>query len=206
MGRLAIAWHRYQLQDEWLVAFIAPMLNSLAGGFGGRLLTHTALRLAADPELQEQVRAGGWAAARRAANEAARLDPVNQALPRRAERRLQLAGRTVDAGQQVWIAVPAVCRDPGVYRRPHTFQLDRPGRHIAFGHGRHSCGGRELALAVAATAITEIVVRQGCRLARVPGDEPVFRFDWGRSCVRLPLLLLPARDERARPPVPFSDA
>lgn len=199
LSRLAEAWTRQELHDEWLVAFIAPMLNSLAGGFGGRLITHTALHLAGRPDLHQKVRAGGWQAARQAANEAARLDPVNQALPRRAQRRLRLAGQAIDASERVWIAVPAVCRDPAAYRRPHEFQMDRTERHIAFGHGRHSCSGRELALAVAATAITEIVVHQGCRLSSVPSDAPVFRFAWGRSCVRLPLVFQPEPDDQRRP-------
>lgn len=187
--QLAAAWSRQGAEDEWLVAFVAPMFYSLVGGFGGRLITHTALYLIDRPDLQRKVRDEGWGAARAAALEAARLDPINQALPRCAHRSLQLGGQQIAAGDQVWVVLPAVCRDPDAHPAPHEFRMGRSSRHLAFGYGVHACSGRELALAVAATALTELLVRRGAELRAAAHEAPLFRVEFGRSCLRLPLVL-----------------
>jgi cytochrome P450 len=189
LSLLARAWEDYHLDDEWLVAFLAPMFSSLAAGFGARLVTHTALHLAENPEYQRVIGEQGWQASRLAALEAARLDPVNQALPRRAKADAKLRGQSIKSGDLLWVAIPAVCRDPETFSEAHSFMPGRPERHLAFGHGPHVCTGRELALAVAATAINELVLHRGARLAFAIGAEPVFEYDLGRSCLRLPLVL-----------------
>jgi cytochrome P450 len=189
LGRLAAAWSRHDADDKWLVAFVAPMFYSLVRGLGGRLITHAALHLTQRPDLQQRIRDGGWDTARAVALEAARLDPINQAAPRRAHRALMLGGQRIAANDRVWIVLPAVCRDPDAHPEPHEFRLDRRNRHLAFGHGMHVCTGRELALAVAATALTELLICRGVSLRPAPDETPQFRIEFGRSCVRLPLVL-----------------
>jgi cytochrome P450 len=188
ISQLAVAWSKFKLDDRWLVAFVGPMFHSLATGIGGRLITHTALHLKDQPALQDVVRDGGWETARLAALETARIDPVNQGSPRRATQPLSLGGQRINHNDLVWIVLPAVCRDPEAYPDPHQFRLNRAGRSLAFGHGAHVCTGRELALAIAATAISELLTSRRLR----PGSEqakPLFRIDFGRACVRLPALL-----------------
>lgn len=189
LGRLAAAWSRHDADDEWLVAFVAPMFYSLVRGLGGTLITHTALHVAKWPDLQQKIRDEGWDTARAVALEAARLDPINQAAPRRAHRALILGGQRIAANDRVWIVLPAVCRDPNAHPAPYEFRLDRRNRHLAFGYGMHVCTGRELALAVAATALTELLICRGVSLRLAPEEAPQFRFEFGRSCVRLPLVL-----------------
>jgi cytochrome P450 len=58
----------------------------------------------------------------------------------------QLADRLIPAGQQVLVSLGGANRDPAVFARPDTFDLDRVGRgHLAFGHGAHFCAGAALA-------------------------------------------------------------
>lgn len=189
LGLLAEAWGRHDADDRWLVAFVAPMFHSLVRGIGGTLITHTMNHLSADHDVQNLIRAEGWAPARAAAWEAARLDPVNQAAPRRAQESLELAEQQIAANDKIWIVLPAVCRDPAQHPAPEAFRLNRKNRHLAFGHGVHVCIGRELALAVAAAAITELLYERRLAVSPAPGRRPRFRFEFGRTCVSLPVVL-----------------
>lgn len=188
LSRLAMAWSAQGLDDESLIAFVAPMIHSLATGIGGKLITHTVLHLLDRPNIQDLIRSDGWATARAAASEAARLDPVNQGSPRAVLRRLSLAGRVLSPGEKLWVVLPAVCRDPAVHSVPHEFRLWRAERHLAFGQGGHACTGRELALAVAATALTELLSNHALEI-RPAADSAQFDTNFGRSCIRLPVIL-----------------
>lgn len=106
------------------------------------------LALLSDPSAWEQfgALAPGSAAMGRAVDELLRYEPPFQFVGRIARADLELAGRTVSAGQRVWIWVGAANRDPERFDHPDDLDLRRePNPHLTFGHGVHSCLGAALA-------------------------------------------------------------
>ena len=58
----------------------------------------------------------------------------------------ELAGRSVSAGDHVWLSYPAANRDPEAFDEADRFIIDREhNRHLAFGVGVHRCLGSNLA-------------------------------------------------------------
>ena len=58
----------------------------------------------------------------------------------------ELRGRTVRAGDDLFLAYPSANRDEEVYADPFTFRVDRgPNPHLSFGFGAHVCLGMALA-------------------------------------------------------------
>jgi len=58
----------------------------------------------------------------------------------------ELRGRTIKAGDWLWLAYPSGNRDEEVFDDPNAFHIDRnPNRHLAFGYGAHLCLGQHLA-------------------------------------------------------------
>ncbi|QEU91080.1 cytochrome P450 [Streptomyces kanamyceticus] len=82
---------------------------------------------------------GAWA-------ESLRRDPAAHVVLRRAARPVTVAGVPLPAGAVVACLVGSAGRDPARFAEPDRYDIFRadPGRH-AFGAGRHSCPGAELA-------------------------------------------------------------
>ncbi|MFJ3669627.1 cytochrome P450 [Streptomyces sp. NPDC090106] len=98
-----------------------------------------------------------------AVEELLRYDSPVQLMLRRARHDLDLAGRSVAAGQTVLLVCGAANRDPAVFPDPDVLDFERPGgRHVAFGYGPHFCLG-------AALARLEGVVVLEALLTRLPG-------------------------------------
>lgn len=77
---------------------------------------------------------------------------------------VELGGRTIAAGDTVYLALAAANRDPLRYERPHEFRLDRgTSGHLSFGHGIHFCIGAMLARVVIDAAVRALIA---------PGREP----------------------------------
>ena len=58
----------------------------------------------------------------------------------------ELRGRTIRAGDWLWLAYPSGNRDEEVFDDPDAFRIERnPNRHLAFGYGAHLCLGQHLA-------------------------------------------------------------
>jgi len=58
----------------------------------------------------------------------------------------ELRGRTIAAGDWLWLAYPSGNRDEEVFEAPDEFRVSRsPNRHLAFGYGAHLCLGQHLA-------------------------------------------------------------
>jgi cytochrome P450 len=58
----------------------------------------------------------------------------------------QLGGHRFRAGELVSLGFAAANRDPRVFEQPDECVIDRaPNRHVAFGHGPHTCIGAPLA-------------------------------------------------------------
>lgn len=79
---------------------------------------------------------------------------------RTATRTTELAGRTIEAGQQVVVWGASVNRDAAVFPRPDVFDIARrPNRHLTFGHGAHYCLGGALATSELRVLFGEIARR-----------------------------------------------
>ena len=92
-----------------------------------------------------------------------------------------MAGRSAP-GETVAVYLVASNRDPARWRGSATFELEREiGRHLAFGHGVHTCIGAPLARMEAKAAMEALVerfatVRRGSAAGeRVPGELFGFR-------------------------------
>lgn len=94
--------------------------------------------------------------------EGLRYDPPVQVTSRHVEADLSWAGTSIPAGSDVAVILGAANRDPEVYSRPDELWIERgERRHLAFGHGAHSCVGNRVARIVATTVVGRIVALRG---------------------------------------------
>jgi cytochrome P450 len=156
------------LTDEQVVGFC--MLLMLAGNeTTTNLLGNLLDRLADAPE--------DWAALRAdpsriegAIEESLRVDCPAQLLLRRATEDVTVCGRTIRAGETVVVYLAACNRDPARWSDGAAFDVRREiGRHLAFGHGVHTCIGAPLAR-MEAKAAMEALVARFATLRRGPGS------------------------------------
>ncbi|AWW38504.1 cytochrome P450 [Streptomyces cadmiisoli] len=114
--------------------------------------------------------------------EVLRLHPPSWLLTRRATRRTQLAGYTVDAGSTVLVCPYTAHRDAREHPEPDRFEPERwlddsgspakCGAFLSFGTGPHACEGVALAMAML-TLLTAQTARRH-HLSEPPGPEPGF--------------------------------
>ena len=115
--------------------------------------------LRADPSLIEP-----------AIEELLRYDGPTQAQVRVALEDIELHGKTIRAGDRVFVMVNAANRDPARFPEPDRLDLARADNaHVAFGYGAHFCVGAPLARLEGQLAIAA-VVRRFQDLARAPGE------------------------------------
>ncbi|MFJ2866108.1 cytochrome P450 [Kitasatospora sp. NPDC087314] len=97
---------------------------------------------------------------RTAVDELARYDTPTQAIVRVVAEDVGIGGRTLRAGELVYLFLAATNRDPDRFEDPDRLDLSRPGnRHLSFGHGPHFCLGGPLAKLQAEVAIGTLVRR-----------------------------------------------
>jgi cytochrome P450 len=146
------------LSDDQVVAFC--MLLMIAGNeTTTNLLGNLLDRLARAPE--------AWAALRAdqkridaAIEESLRIDSPAQVIVRRATRDVVVSGETIRQGELVMTYLASANRDPAKWNDPANFELARTReRHLAFGHGVHTCIGAPLARMEAKAAMTALVSR-----------------------------------------------
>lgn len=78
----------------------------------------------------------------------------------------RLDGRTIDRGDLVALGFARANRDRRVFDDPDSLRLDRtPNRHVAFGHGPHTCIGAPLARMELSVVVEHFVTVDECRLA-----------------------------------------
>jgi cytochrome P450 len=132
------------------------LLGNLINRLAGRPEDWAALR--ADPGLIEGV-----------IEESLRVDSPAQMIIRRATQDVTIGSETIRAGELVMVYLASANRDPTKWEDPADFELARErDRHVAFGHGVHTCIGAPLARMEAKAAMTSLVARFE-RLA--PGAE-----------------------------------
>jgi cytochrome P450 len=122
-----------------------------------------------------------------AVEELLRIDSPAASVTRVARTDMVLGGRTIRAGDRLFLMINAANRDPAMFLDPGRLKLDRdPNPHIAFGYGPHYCVGAPLARLEAQIAFPRLLGRlTEIRLA----DE---RLEWSDNLVlrgvkRLPL-------------------
>ena len=125
------------------------------------LLGNAVLALLSHPEQWEILRADPAGMAPKAVEEALRFDPPVQLTSRVALEPLELEGTAVEKGKLVVTLIGAANRDPEVYERPDTFDIQREGAadHLAFSSGIHYCVGQPLARLEATIALRMLAER-----------------------------------------------
>jgi cytochrome P450 len=149
------------LTDDELVGMCALLL------FAGHETTTNAIAnavrlLTADPELRDRV-SDDPALLNPAVEEALRLAGPIKVLVRWVVADHELRGRTIRAGERVYLLLPGANRDPARFPDPDTVDLARErATHVAFGRGVHACIGAQLAR-------IETRIAVGTLLRRLPG-------------------------------------
>ena len=163
------------LSDDEVVGFATLLLvagNETTTNLLGNLLQRLALagadwtRLRSDPKLREA-----------AIEEALRVDSPAQFVFRALREDAEVAGTSLRKGENVVVYLAAANRDPGFWQHPALFELAREReRHLAFGHGVHTCIGAPLARLEAHAAMDALLARfSGVR----PGAERARRLPSG---------------------------
>ncbi|MFH8405766.1 cytochrome P450 [Streptomyces sp. NPDC018019] len=117
---------------------------------------------------------------------------------------VDVAGRTIRAGDPVMLSYTAFGRDPQQHGpRADRFDITRPPtRHLTFGHGIHHCLGAPLARLEAAVALPALFGRFPGLALHGPGQPPPRRPSLVFNGLReLPVVLAPRGDAR-QPPRP----
>ncbi|MCQ8771327.1 cytochrome P450 family protein [Streptomyces telluris] len=171
-----------------LVAGHETTVNLLANGTYA-LLTHPEqlAALQSDPSLLEG-----------AIEEMLRYEgPVTSAAYRWTRQAVEIAGRTIPAGEAVLVLLASASRDPGRFAEPDRFDIRRPrtpgGGHLAFGHGIHHCLGAPLARLEAAVALPALLGRLPDLKLDTDPAEASWRPGLIRGLSRLPVRYSPTR-------------
>jgi cytochrome P450 len=146
------------LSDAQVVGFCILLMvagNETTTNLLGNLIS----RLARAPE--------GWAALRADASlidgaieESLRIDSPAQMVTRVATADVTVGSAVIKAGERVMVYLASANRDPAKWDDPANFELKREReRHIAFGHGVHTCIGAPLARMEARAAMQALVTR-----------------------------------------------
>ncbi len=135
-----------RLTDEQLVAAVRLLIiagNETTANMLGTLFH----QLLADRDRWEAVRRDR-SLVTVAVEEALRIDPPLNWIPRVSAGGCPVAGHEIPDGANVGLGVGAANRDPAMFDDPDAYRLDRgdgPSRHLTFGYGEHYCIGATLA-------------------------------------------------------------
>jgi cytochrome P450 len=125
-----------------------------------RLLSSGVKLLAENPSLQERLRAHPELIAN-FVEETLRLESPIKGDFRLARCPVRVGGAEIPAGATVMVLNAAANRDPGHFRDPGKFDVERANarQHVAFGRGIHSCPGAPLARSEARIAFQRLLER-----------------------------------------------
>jgi cytochrome P450 len=146
------------------------------------------MHLAQHAELQHELRRNPDRLAP-AIEELLRLYTPNQAFCRTTSRDVVLLGQVIHPREPIVLLYPSANRDETVFEAPDEFRLDRPEKHIAFGHGVHKCPGELLARLEVRVVLEELLARTESFAL----EGPVELAQWPEYGPKaLPLRFLPA--------------
>jgi cytochrome P450 len=142
------------------VARIASNLFAAGQETTVRLIATALRRIAEQPETQARLRADRELIPR-FVEEILRTEGPILGEYRLAVKTTELGGVPIPAGTQVFLSNAAANRDPRQFECPAEFRADRDNlrRHIAFGHGIHTCPGAPLARSEARITIERLLER-----------------------------------------------
>jgi cytochrome P450 len=125
-----------------------------------RLIGTALRRIAEEPETQAELRANPDLISR-FVEETLRTEGPILGEYRVALKTTELGGVHIPAGTQVFLSNGAANRDPRQFESPAEFRVERANarRHIAFGHGIHTCPGAPLARSEARITIERLLER-----------------------------------------------
>ncbi|MBB5129213.1 cytochrome P450 [Streptomyces griseoloalbus] len=171
--------------EEEFVGMLTQM--AFAGGeTTSNLIANTVLALHTRPDQLAAVRAEPDLA-QGAVEETLRLDGPSKMSIRTAARDLDLDGRTLRAGDRIFLVTAAANRDPARFPDPGRFDVRRSGAtHLGFGFGAHFCIGAALARLVAVAAVRTLVCDHTGLILADPG-----RPAWQPSLLNRGLTALP---------------
>jgi cytochrome P450 len=144
------------------------------------------LRIAQDADLQSRLRAAPELIPK-AIDEFLRHESPVMATKRFAKHEVEIGGRTIREGEEVFLVWGSANRDPLHYDQPTECLIDRDASdNMAFGRGIHRCVGMALALMEIRVALEELL----SRTRTIDLDGQVIRTNWERFGVSsLPLRL-----------------
>jgi cytochrome P450 family 150 subfamily A5 len=142
------------------VARIAANLFAAGQETTVRLIGTLLRRIADEPESQARLRANRDLIAR-FVEETLRIEGPIKGEFRLAVKTSELGGVPIPAGTPVLVVNGAASRDPRQFERPAEFRVERENtrRHLAFGHGIHTCPGAPLARSEARITIERLLDR-----------------------------------------------
>lgn len=95
-----------------------------------------------------------------AVEEMLRFESPLQIGNRRAVEAVEIGGESLPAGTFLHLAIASADRDERQFPEPDRFDVARdPNRHLAFGHGIHTCAGNSVARIEAAIAFSRLLAR-----------------------------------------------
>lgn len=149
-----------------------------------------AFALLEHPEALAALRTEPVAAAGPAVEELMRYLTIAHTNVRAALVDVEVAGRTVAAGETVTVALGAANRDPRRFGDPDRLDLHRRAvGHLGFGHGIHQCLGQQLARVEMRAALPALVTRfPELRLGVAADEVPVLPDAALYGAARLPVL------------------
>ncbi|WP_067699643.1 cytochrome P450 [Nocardia jejuensis] len=159
LGVLARACASDQLTDDVAVLILIQLVGAGGESTAG-LIANSARLLAADPDLQSEIRREP-ALIGPLLDEALRLESPFRGHHRHVTRDTTLGETRLPAGSHVLLLWGAANRDPAKFDAPDTLDLDRRSgaNNLAFGRGVHFCVGSALAKLEATAALTILLER-----------------------------------------------
>jgi cytochrome P450 len=97
--------------------------------------------------------------------------PTQVTIPAITAEPIEVAGRSIPAGEHLVVALLAVNRDRARFTEPDALDLSRDEGHLAFGHGVHHCLGAPLARLETRIALAALLRRFGDLERAVPAGS-----------------------------------